>query len=188
VAAHRPGQGACRYLRAVGTNSGLYKLFLVLHFLTIIIGFGPIVLAGVFGTKATARPGREGAAISLATFEVLEEWAEKFIYAAPVFGILLVLVSDDAWKFSQTWISLAFLVYFLAVGVLHGAHKPNLRRMNALMAELQAGAPGAGATAGGPPPQVAELELRGRRAAIVGGVLNLLLVVLLVLMVWKPGA
>ncbi len=172
----------------MGTDSGLYKLLLVLHFLTIIIGFGPIVLAGVFGTKAKARPGREGQAIAEATFEVTEEWAEKFVYAAPVFGILLVLVSDDAWKFSQTWISLAFLVYFLAIGVLHGAHKPNLRRMNALMAELQAGAPPAGATAGGAPAQVAELELRGKRAAMVGGFLNLLLVALLVLMIWKPGA
>ena len=172
----------------MGQNSGIYKLFLVLHFLTIIVGFGPMVLGGVFGVKAKARGGREGQAIAEATFEVLDEWATKFVYLVPVFGILLVLVSDDAWQFSDAWISFSFLLYFVALGVVHGAHRPNLRRMNALMAELNAGAPPAGATGGGPPPQVAELQERGKRAAMVGAFLNVLLLILIVLMVWKPGA
>ncbi len=172
----------------MGLNSGIYKLFLVLHFLTVIIGFGPTVLAAVFGVKAKARGGREGQAIAEATFEVVDEWATKMIYLVPVFGILLVLVSDDAWQFSDAWISFSFLLYFVSLGVVHGAHRPNLRRMNALMAELNAGAPSSGGIAGGPPPQVAELEERGKRAAMVGGFLNVILLVIIVLMVWKPGA
>ena len=172
----------------MGPNSGIYKLFLVLHFLTIIVGFGPTTLAGVFGAKAKARRGREGQAIAEATFEVVDKWASPFIYAVPVFGILLVLVSDDAWQFSDAWISFSFLLYFVALGVVHGVHRPNLKLMNALMAELITGGAPVGGTAGGPPPQVAELEERGKRAGVVGGFLNLLLVILIVLMVWKPGA
>ena len=172
----------------MGLNSGIYKFFLVLHLLAVIVGFGPTMLAGVFGAKAKARPGREGQAIAQATFEVVTQWAEKFIYAVPVLGILLILVSDDAWQFSDAWISISFLLYLVGLGVVHGAHVPNLRRMNALMAELSAGGPPAGAAAGGPPPQVAELEMRGKRAATVGGFLNVLIVILVVLMVWKPGA
>jgi len=47
---------------------------------------------------------------------------------------------------------------------------------------------GAPAPAGGrPPPQVAELEARGKRAGAVGAALNLLMVAILFLMIWKPG-
>lgn len=172
----------------MGVDSGIYKLLLVLHFLAIIVGFGPTVLAGVFGAKAKARRGPEGQAIAEATFEVVKDWAQMAIYAVPVFGILLVLVSDDAWQFSDAWISFSFLLYFVSLGVVHGAHLPNIRRMNALMAELNAGMPPAGGPTGGPPPQVAELEERGKRAAITGAFLNLILVIIIVLMVWKPGA
>ena len=176
----------------MGLDSGIYKFFLVLHLLTVIIGFGPTVLAGVFGAKAKALRGREGQAVAEVTFEVIKDWAEKFIYLVPVFGILLILVSDDAWQFSDTWISISFLLYFISLGIVHGAHMPNLRRMNALMGELNAGGPPVGSAgspgAGGPPPQVAELEERGKRAAMIGGFLNLMLVVIVVLMVWKPGA
>jgi hypothetical protein len=59
--------------------------------------------------------------------------------------------------------------------------------MIALQDELVAmGPPPAGATAGAPPPQVIELEERGRRARIVGTLLQLDLVVILMLMVWGP--
>lgn len=172
----------------MGLNSGIYKLFLVLHFLTVIIGFGPTVVAGVFGTKAKARGGREGQAISEASFEVVDQWATKMIYLVPVFGILLIFVSDDVWQFSDAWISFSFLLYFVSLGVVHGAYRPNMQRMNALMAELNTGAPSSSGTAGGPPPQVAELEERSKRAAMVGGFLDVLLVIIIVLMVWKPGA
>ena len=39
----------------------------------------------------------------------------------------------------------------------------------------------------GPPPQAAELEERGKRAGLYGAISNLAWVVVLVLMVWKPG-
>ena len=172
----------------MGLDSGIYKFFLLLHFLTIIIGFGPTIMAAVYGTKAKARGGREGQAIAETTFEVVDQWAAKFVYLVPVFGILLVLVSDDAWQFSDAWITFSFVLYFVALGVVHGVHRPNLMQMNALMAQLNAGAPPAGGTGGGPPPQVAELQERGKRAAMVGGFLNLILVTIIVLMIWKPGA
>ncbi len=55
------------------------------------------------------------------------------------------------------------------------------------MAELAAGTPPSGGQAGGPPPQVAELQTRGLRVAAIGGALNVILVIILVLMIWKPG-
>lgn len=167
--------------------SGLYKTLLVLHLLAVILGFGPAMMAGFYGAEAKKRRGREGLAIAEATYKVVGTYAEWFIYAVPVLGILLVLASDDAWKFSQAWVSLSFLIYIAAIGIVHAVHLPNLRRMNALMAELVNGAPPAGGATGGPPPQVAEIEARGKKAGMVGGALSLMAVVVVILMVFKPG-
>jgi hypothetical protein len=64
--------------------------------------------------------------------------------------------------------------------------------MRALMDELAApgpppGAGGGSPPAGGPPPQVVEMEALGKRVGVVGATLNLSVVVILVLMIWKPG-
>jgi len=55
--------------------------------------------------------------------------SEWLIYAVPVTGLLLVLVSEDRWQFSQAWISLSFLLYIAAVGVMHAGRKmmPSVR-------------------------------------------------------------
>jgi uncharacterized membrane protein len=167
-----------------GGGSGAYKFVLVLHLVTAIVGFGGTTIAGIFGAKAARRGGREGQAIAETTMDVTEHWAEWFIYAVPVLGIILIFLSEDVWEFSQAWISLSFLLYIVTLGIVHAVHLPNIRRMNALGAELAAGGPPPG---GGPPPQVAELERRGRLAGVLGGVLNVIWVVIVFLMVWKPG-
>ena len=41
--------------------------------------------------------------------------------------------------------------------------------------------------AGGPPPQVAEMQSIGQRMGVVGPLLDLILVVIIFLMVFKPG-
>jgi uncharacterized membrane protein len=170
----------------MGVDSGIYKFTLVLHLITVVIGFGATFWASFYGMQAKARRGREGLAIAEASFDIVERMASWFIYAVPILGILLVLFSEDTWQFSEAWISLSFLIYIVAIGLVHGLHVPNLRRMNVLMAELAAGPP-AGGAAGGPPAQAVELEQRGKRAAMIGGLLNAAWVLILVLMVFKPG-
>ena len=170
-----------------GSGSGAYKLVLVLHLVAAIVGFGGTTIAGIYGAKAAARRDRVGVAIAETTYDVTQNWASWFVYAVPILGIVLIFLSEDVWDFSQAWISMSFLLYIVALGILHAAHLPNIRRLNALGAELVAGGPPAGDTGGGPPPQVAELERRGRLAGVLGAVLNLIWVVIVFLMVWKPG-
>ena len=74
-----------------GLNSGIYKLLLVLHILAAIIGFGSVFLAGVFASKAQARGGREGLAVTEVLVDVAEHWSEWFIYAVPLLGIGLIV-------------------------------------------------------------------------------------------------
>jgi uncharacterized membrane protein len=170
-----------------GSGSGAYKFVLVLHLMAVIIGFGGVVIAGIFGTKGAMRGGHDGQVLGETTMDVVENWAMWFIYAVPVLGIILIFLSEDVWDFSQTWISLSLLLYIVALGVVHAAHLPNLRKLNALVAELGAGGAPPGGAGGGPPPQLAELKRRGQLAGILGGVVNLLWVVIVFLMVWKPG-
>jgi uncharacterized membrane protein len=170
----------------MGINSGIYKLVLVLHILTAIIGFGAVLLNGIYGQQARSRKGTEGLAISQANF-LVSKIGMFFIYAVFVFGILLVVLSDKAWSFSDSWIVAAIVLYVLGIGLAHGAAFPNARRMINLQEQLVAmGPPPAGAAGDAPPPQVIELEDRGRRAGIVGAVLSLDLVLILMLMVWGP--
>ncbi|HKA94047.1 MAG TPA: DUF2269 family protein [Acidimicrobiia bacterium] len=167
-------------------TSGTYKFVLVLHLLSAIVGFGAVFLNAIYGQQARARKGREGLAISEANF-LVSEVGTYFIYAVFVFGVLLVLLSSEAWKFEQFWIWGSMGLYIIGLGLSHGVLRPNVRRMQGLMRELSDGGPPPGAASGGPPPQVAELEERGRRVGVTGATLNVILVLILFLMVWKPG-
>jgi uncharacterized membrane protein len=105
-----------------------------------------------------------------------------------IFGILLVLLSDDAWTFGQFWIWSSMVLYIVGLAVSHAVLRPNVRRMNRLMAELaEMGSPPRGESPGGPPPQIVELEERGQRVGLAGTTLNVLVVLILFLMIWKPG-
>ncbi len=76
---------------------------------------------------------------------------------AGLFGIFLIFASEDVWAFDQTWISLAFLVWIAMNGVFHAMVFPSRRRG------------------------------RADRAPLGIAILNVLLVVMLWLMIWKPG-
>ena len=169
----------------MGVGSGLYNVLYLLHIVTVIVGFGPVVLNGLYGVEARERRGAGAVAILESTYKVAEV-ATIFMYLVPVFGILLIIVSDGAWGFEQLWVSLSFLLYIGGIGLSHAMLRPNLRKMQALARELADGGPPTEG-AGGPPPQVAEMETRGRTVGIVSTVLNLNLAVLLILMIWKPG-
>src|SRR3954447_19207667 len=126
-------------------NSGLYKFFLVCHILVAIVGLGAVMLNGLYGAQAKKRPGPNGRAVAEANFAVTGV-AEYVIYLIPIFGILLVLTSDKVWKFSQTWVWLALLLYVIALGIAHGVLIPTSKKMQGLMLEMgQSSAPQGGA-------------------------------------------
>ena len=68
----------------------------------------------------------------------------------------------------------------------HGVMKPTIKRMLVLMKEMASLTVGGGAPAG-PPPQAAEMGEHGQKAGATGAVLNVALVVVLFLLVSKPG-
>jgi hypothetical protein len=168
---------------------GPYKFVLILHIFCAIVGFGAVFLNGVYGAQMKKRRGPEALAIYEANFTV-SKIGEYFIYAVFVLGLALVGMSsvngNSFFKFSQTWVWLAVVLYIVGIGLSHGVLWPAVKRMGVLMREMiAAGPPPAGAA--GPPPQAAEMEALGKRVGATGATLNVLLVVILFLMVWKPG-
>ena len=64
------------------------------HPSAVIVGFGGVQLNGLYAQQSQQRPGREGVAINQAVF-VVSKVAEIFIYLVFVFGVLLVLMSEN---------------------------------------------------------------------------------------------
>jgi hypothetical protein len=164
-----------------GTSSGIFKLLLVLHILSAIVGLGAVMLNGIYAAQAQKRPGPTGRAVSEANFAV-SNIAEKVIYLIPVFGILLVIASDKGISFGNTFVWLSLLLYIAALGVSHSILIPGHKKINGLLLEMEQGPP----PAGGPPPQVAQIQELGKRQAAAGASLNVVVAVILILMVWQP--
>ena len=126
-----------------------FKIFLFLHILTVIVAFAPSVLMVLPG-------GRDGAVGLL-------ERAGRQVYApalllAGLFGILCIVTSDDVYEFSETWISLAFVVWIAMNGVFHALVLAGQRQSDT------------------------------RKVETGQAVLTVLLLIMLYLMIWRPGA
>ena len=158
----------------MGVDGDLYNVVLVLHILASIIGFGGMFIAGFYGNESRNLPGREGMAVAQTTLKVTGQIPTVAVCAVPILGILLILMSEDAIKFSAMWISLSFLLYIVLMGLATGIQVPTIRKMVA----MRAGAEGA---------QSAQVQAMGKKVATVGAIVNVLWVVILILMVFKPG-
>jgi uncharacterized membrane protein len=158
----------------VGVDGDLYKVVLVLHILSVIIGFGGMFIAGFYGNEARNRPGQEGLAVAESALKVTGQIPTVAVIAAPLLGILLVFLSDDTWKFSEAWISVSFLLYIVLMGLATGVQVPTIRKIVAMRANAQGG-------------MTAEMAAAGKKVATASAVVNVLWVVILVLMVFKPG-
>ena len=166
-----------------GDTAG-YRLLLIGHLLCVIVGFGSTFVWPFLGRRAGELRGKEGAAVSQATNDIAHIVTTPFIYAAGVFGLLLVMLGPS--DFDAKWIQVSITLYAAAILFSAFVHVPNLSKLNALSQEMaNAGPPAAGAT--GPPPQAIEAEKRAKAAARNGGLLHLAFAVILVLMVWRPA-
>jgi hypothetical protein len=160
-----------------------YRFLFLLHIVFIVVGFGTSFAYPALASRARKLPPVEGHAIGHSTLEINRNVTTYPIWAAGLTGIILVGVSEQ-WKFSQAWVSIAMVLFFAAVLFAWFVHVPNLKKMDALQEELLAGATPAGQS--GPPPQVAELQARGKRAGMNGGLLHLAFLLLVIDMIWKP--
>ncbi len=161
----------------MGKGTTLYNIVLLLHIVAAVIGFGGFVALGrqhAQAYRATAGEARVLLASARSGFN-LPMYA---LYAVFVLGIVLVSVSDGDISFGAPWISASFVVWFLAVGALHGMLRPAVKAL-----EERAAAMGAGASLEG------DADADAAAKKIAGGelVAQLLMTVAIILMIWQPG-
>lgn len=132
-----------------------FTIVLILHLLFMVVAFAP---AFVWPVLKRLQSGREAAAGAV---DPMMHGGAMVLTGA--FGVLLVLLSNDVFAFSQTWISIAFVLWFVMLGVFF------LGLVPAQLA-LREGS-----------------EAAESRLAMSYGGLHLLLLLEVIVMVWKPG-
>ncbi len=166
----------------MGLGSFAYNLVLLLHIVCVIVGFGGVILNGVYASRAQQLPPEQNLAVMEVNSFVSMKVAEIFIYLVPIFGFGLVSMSDGAYGWGDLWVWLSIVIYVISLGVSHGLLMPTVKKM----LDLQRGMVAAGPPSAGPPPEVAQLQAMGKRIGGTSMLLHLSLVVILILMIWKP--
>jgi len=141
----------------------LYRILFLLHIVAVVAAFAPMVVNPVL----TARSKADGEGSLLQVARYMSANGRQIHLPALVlvglFGLGMVVTSDDLFAFDQVWVSLALLVWLAIGGVVSGVLLPGERRL-----------------ADGDLTQERRLE-RGGQAVTV------LFLVMLYLMIWKPG-
>jgi uncharacterized membrane protein len=159
-----------------------FNILVMLHVLCVIGGFGALAYNGLYVSLAQRRPGGGTGAV-LEINKLVSGLAEILVYAAFLFGIGAVASSHSQIKFGQAWVSAAFAVYVVDIGVLHGWIRPNQRRHAEVVDRLER-PPVEGADRDA---DVASLRSWEKRVGLGWGVFNVLVVGAVYLMVFQPG-
>jgi uncharacterized membrane protein len=139
-----------------------YNVVLYLHILTVVVAFAPAVVHPLTLERMRGDSSL-GRVAGIAADNGRKVYFPALI-ATGLLGIVLILLSDDVWEFSELWISLSFLVWIAICGLVSGMIMPNERRV-----------------AGG------DVDA-GKKVTIAGQIVTVLFLVMLYLMVFKPGA
>jgi hypothetical protein len=160
----------------------LFNIVLLLHLVLVIVGFGSNVVSSFLAARSRGLDLRDRHVLAHAAYQASQALTTGPVVAAGLVGVALVPLANRDFSFSQTWISLAFLLWLGMIAVLVFLVTPNARAMDDLGAKLT----GAG-EAGGTAKEIAELDERDRKAAAFTGIVHLLWVVTMIDMIWKPG-
>jgi len=146
-------------------GDGLYKVLFLGHMISFLVAFAPAVINPI--VMAQVKGDGDMPALQRLAGHVGGNGRRihfPALIALGAFGIAMVLTSDDVIGFGDTWVSLAFLVWLAICGVISGIVLPSERRLAA-----------------------GDLEAE-KKVAMGGQIATLLLLVMLYLMIWKPGA
>lgn len=148
---------------ALVETDAAYRALLLVHILSFLVAFAP----------AAVNPLLEAHFAKNADDATMQNWA-KFAagytsrVALGALGLLFItglvmVLTNDSWEFSQTWISLAFLVWFAIGGVV-----------SAMILKAEKA--------------IAAGDMSGRDLLAKGGpIATVLMVIMLYLMIFKPG-
>jgi uncharacterized membrane protein len=157
-------------------------LFAVLHVVTAVFIVGPMAIIPMTAMRAV----RAGNASQVRTLAKSTNLLSLLSLLTVVFGFGVMGMSDPKFKLSVTtpWILWSIIAYIVALGLTLFVVVPAMRKAADALDTVPAGVPADVST---PAAEAAGLESRGYPAiAAASGVASLLLILVVVLMVWKP--
>jgi uncharacterized membrane protein len=157
-------------------------LFAVLHVVTAVFIVGPMAIIPMTAMRAV----RAGNASQVRTLAKSTNLLSLLSLLTVVFGFGAMGMSDPKFKLSVTtpWILWSIIAYIVALGLTLFVVVPAMRKAADALDTVPAGV---AADVSTPAAEAAALESRGYPAiAAASGVASLLLILVVVLMVWKP--
>jgi uncharacterized membrane protein len=157
-------------------------LFAVLHVVTAVFIVGPMAIIPMTAMRAV----HAGNASQVRTLAKSTNLLSLLSLLTVVFGFGAMGMSDPKFKLSVTtpWILWSIIAYIVALGLTLFVVVPAMRKAADALDTVPAGVPADVST---PAAEAADLESRGYPAiAAASGVASLLLILVVVLMVWKP--
>lgn len=153
-------------------------LWLILHILAIVVGFGPTFVFGLVASAIQKEP--QHAVFGTGVMHLIESrLVIPALTLAPLFGAALIITRRyEFWE--STWLLIASPLFLIAWTIGVFVNRPLSARMRAKLQEMMAGKAG--------PETVEELQAMGRRAQLLGTLMAVLMLTVLVLMVWRPGS
>ena len=153
-----------------------YRLFLSLHLIAVVFGFGPAVAQSLLGLRARRAP----IPARLPLTELVRDLGQRVF--APggalvlVTGLVTAFIGDSDLR--PFWVK-AGIVLWLVLTALGTTLLLTARRMVAIQQSFT-----------GPPSEddIGMLGALGRRQGMLGGMTHLVLAITIVDMVWKPGS
>ena len=141
-------------------NSTGYKIVLLIHVLAVIVGFAPLWLTPLLVrlTAAGDKAAADGLEVSILRFSL------PGIGLAGFLGFALAGMSDKAYKMSQSWLSIAAVLWVVLLALLFTVARPAIKAFRDGDAAARS------------------------RIMIATGISHIILVVTLYLMIFKPGA
>lgn len=144
-------------------GSGVYQLLLILHLVSVVVAFSPAIVHALTGTKLL----KQDQPASRSFFRVAAA-NERTVYLPALvlvglLGFAMVGMSDGTWKVTEPWVLVSALLWLIIGGIVSAVIVPGERQL----------ADGDGSVAS--------------KVAAAGSIVSLLFLVVVFLMVVKPG-
>jgi uncharacterized membrane protein len=159
----------------------------ILHVVTAVFIVGPMAILPMTGMRAI-RAGNAGQVLTLAKLTFVLSLASL---AVVIFGFGAMSLADERFNLSVTtpWILISIVLYIIALIVSLAMVVPFMRRAGHRLQEAQKAPAGASGTAGAPVKggsAAASSTSEYSLVAMSSGISAVLLLVIVILMVWKP--
>ena len=141
-----------------------YNIVLLLHILTAFVAFAPAFVHPFLGEQSKALDATSRSTLIGFTYKNGRRIYAPALVLTGLLGFGVAGMSDDVYKVSDGWLVTAVIIWIAMNGILHAVLLPAERAMSDGDRAAEA------------------------RVSLAGAAMTLLLVVMLVLMVWKPGA